>query len=141
MDTPENTTGKPAPAAKERTIGELIATLSEQLSSLVRDEIQLAQENLKAKVTKLGAGGGVIAVGAFLALFVFTFLLLAAAAGFAEIMPWWAAFLVVAGILLLIVIILVLVGLLLIKASNKHKVDPKGGLEQDVAAFKKGLEK
>lgn len=119
----------------------MIAALSEQISSLVRDEIQLAQENLKAKIAKIGIGGVLLIGAALLALFVLTFLLLAGVAGFAEVMPWWAAFLVMAGILLLVVIVLAGIGALLVKQSQKHRVDPKGGLEQDVAAFKKGLDK
>lgn len=139
MENSQDATGRAT--SKERTIGELIAALSEQISSLVRDEIQLAQENLKAKIAKIGIGGVLLIGAAFLALFVLTFLLLAGVAGFAEVMPWWAAFLVMAGILLLVVIVLAGIGALLVKQSQKHRVDPKGGLEQDVAAFKKGLDK
>lgn len=139
MENSQDATGRAT--SKERTIGELIAALSEQISSLVRDEIQLAQENLKAKIAKIGIGGVLLIGAALLALFVLTFLLLAGVAGFAEVMPWWAAFLVMAGILLLVVIVLAGIGALLVKQSQKHRVDPKGGLEQDVAAFKKGLDK
>ncbi|MCI1675709.1 MAG: phage holin family protein [Ancrocorticia sp.] len=127
--------------SKEKTIGELIAKLSEQLSSLVRDEIELTIENLKAKVTKIGSGGILAIVAAVLAVFVLTFLLLAGVAGFAQVMPWWAAFLVMAAILLVIALILLAIAGLLIKASKKHKVDPKGAIEKDVAAFKKGMGK
>lgn len=126
---------------QDRTIGELIAQVSEQASSLVRDEIAYAQANLKAKATNIGIGGVLIAVGGVLAVFAFVLLLFAAVSAFALIIPWWAAFLAVAGILLLITLILVAIGGAQLKASQKHVVDPKGGLEQDVAAFKKGLNK
>ncbi|MCF2706080.1 phage holin family protein [Arcanobacterium haemolyticum] len=125
----------------ERTIGELIAKVSEQLSSLIRDEIEFATVNLKAKLTNIGVGGALIAVGGVLAVFAFTLCLFGAVAAFALIMPWWGAFLTVAGILLALTLILVLIGLLQIKASKKHVVDPKGGLEKDVEAIKKGLDK
>ncbi len=144
METePASSTGADAGAntRRERTIGELIAQVSEQASSLVRDEIAYAQANLKAKITNIGVGGVLIAISAVLAVFAFTLLLFAAVAAFALILPWWASFLIVAGILLLITLILVAIGGAQFKASKKHVVDPKGGLEQDVAAFKKGLNK
>ena len=128
-----------AAESKQRTIGELIATLSEQISSLIHDEIQLIQQNIKAKFTKIGAGGVVLAIAVLLLLLVIPLLVLAAVAGFAEIMPWWAAFLVVSGILLLIVLGLVFTAALLIKASNKHAIDPKGAIIRDIDAVKKGF--
>ena len=136
--TPAGTTSG---AQSDRSIGELIAKASEQTSSLVRDEIEFTIVNLKAKLTKLGLGGGLIAAGLFLAIFVLNLLLFAAVAAFANLVPWWAAFLIVAGILLLIVLILAGVGLLTLKASKKHVVDPKGAITQDIDAIKKGLDR
>ncbi len=135
------TVGGTSPSRSERTIGELIAKVSEQFSSLIRDEIEFATVNLKAKLTKIGIGGALIAAGGALAIFSFTLLLFGAVAAFALIMPWWAAFLSVAGILLALTVLLVVIGLTKLKASKKHVVDPKGGFQQDVDAFKKGLDK
>lgn len=133
---------KPSDSAQsERTIGELIARVSEQISSLVRDEIEFTIVNLKAKVTKLGLGGALVVVGLFLAVFAFNLLLFAGVAGFANIVPWWAAFLIVAGILLLITLLLVAVGVGFFKKSQKNVVDPKGAIDQDIATIKKGLSK
>ena len=125
----------------DSTIGELISRVSEQVSSLVRDEIEFTVVNLKAKVTKLGLGGVLVIVGVVLAVFAFNLLLFAGVAGFANIVPWWAAFLIVAGILLAITAILLIIGLLFFKKSQKDVVDPKGALNQDIATIKKGLNK
>lgn len=125
----------------DSTIGELISRVSEQVSSLVRDEIEFTVVNLKAKVTKLGLGGVLVIVGVVLAVFAFNLLLFAGVAGFANIVPWWAAFLIVAGILLAITAILLIIGLFFFKKSQKDVVDPKGALNQDIATIKKGLNK
>ncbi len=136
--TPAGTTSG---AQSDRSIGELIARVSEQASSLVRDEIEFTLINLKAKVTKLGIGGVLIAAALFLAIFVFNLLLFAAVAAFSHIVAWWAAFLIVAGILLLIVLVLAGAGALALKASKKHVVDPKGAITSDIDAIKKGLDR
>lgn len=125
----------------EHTIGELIARVSEQISSLLRDEIEFTITNLKAKVKKLGVGGVMVVVGLVLALFAFNLLLFGGVAGFANIVPWWAAFLIMGGILLLLTLILVLIGLAFFKSSQKDVVDPKGALDQDIDTIKKGLDK
>ena len=65
--TPAGTTNG---AKSDRSIGDLVAKLSEQASSLMRDEIEFTLLNLKAKVTKLGIGGVLIAAALFLAIFV-----------------------------------------------------------------------
>lgn len=125
----------------QRSIGELIASISEQASTLVRGEIDYASANLKAKIQKLGVGGVLLAVAAFLAVFIFLLLLLAAVSAFANIMPVWAAFLTVAGILIILAAILAAIGTARLKASKRHVVNPKDGLSQDIEAFKKGIKK
>lgn len=136
--TPAGTASETQP---ERSIGELIATVSEQASSLVRDEIAYALITLKAKVNKLGIGGVLVAAALFLAVFMFNLLLFAAVAAFANVVPWWAAFLIVAGILLAIVLLLLAGGAIAFKSSKKHVVDPKGAIAQDIDTIKKGLDR
>lgn len=141
---PETAKGReprPATDASEPSFGELIAKITAQFSALVRDELRYATVQAQAKVKKLGIGGGMFAVAGVLALYMLGLLLLAAVAGFANLVPWWAAFLIVSGILLLIIIILALIGLNRMKSAKKNKVDPKSGIEKDINAVKKGLGK
>ena len=134
--TPAGTTNG---AKSDRSIGDLVAKLSEQASSLVRDEIEFTLLNLKAKVTKLGIGGVLIAAALFLAIFVLNLFLFGIVALLATGVSWWAAFFIVTGVLLLIVIALIAVGALMLKSSQKHVVDPKGAITEDIDAIKKGL--
>ncbi len=93
----------------------------------------------EAKVTKLGIGGVLIAAALFLAIFVLNLFLFGIVALLATVVSWWAAFFIVTGVLLLVVIALIAVGVVMLKASQKHVVDPKGAITEDIGAIKKGL--
>lgn len=131
----------PLGGSSSSSIGELIAKVTAQFSFLVRDEIKFASLQAKAKVTKLGTGGALFAVAGVLALYMLGILLMAAGFAFATFLPTWLAFLCVAGILLLLILILVVIGILKLKASKRHKVDPKSGMLKNLEAVKKGLKK
>lgn len=135
--------GTPHAAASpaEPSFGELIAKITAQFSALVRDEMRYATVQAKSKAKKLGVGGVLFAIAGVIALYMVGLLLLAAVAGFANVVPWWAAFLIVSGILLLVIAFLVIVGVNRMKSSQENVVDPKGGIEKDINAVKKGFEK
>ncbi|MCM3907820.1 MULTISPECIES: phage holin family protein [Trueperella] len=137
---PETLAGKGPKAASGQSVGELVAKITAQFSALVRDEIRYTKLQATSKVKKLGIGGVLLAVAGVLALYMLGTLLLAAGYGLATVMPLWAAFLVVSGGLLLIILILALIAVSRFKAANKHTVDPKGGLEKDIEAVKKGIQ-
>lgn len=136
---PATLSGKGPKAASGLSIGELVAKITAQFSALVRDEIRYTKLEATSKVKKFGIGGVLLAVAGVLALYMLGTLLLAAGYGLATVMPTWAAFLVVSGGLLLIILILALIGIQRFKAAQKHIVDPKGGLEKDIDAIKKGI--
>lgn len=95
----------------ERTIGQLVADASNEVSGLVRAEIALAKAEVKADVSRAAVGGGLLGVAAFMAVVAFVLLCFAGAYGLTEAgLPDWAAFLVVTGVLLLIAAVLGLVG-------------------------------
>jgi Putative Actinobacterial Holin-X, holin superfamily III len=116
--------GRPIGAAEtpggERTLGQLVADASRDLSTIVRSEIALAKAEINRDVRAgvLGAVLFVVAgVFAFLALIL---LLIAAAYGLvaAGLSPW-LAFLVVGGALLLVGLVLAFVG-----KSRLGKISP-----------------
>src|SRR5215204_2311368 len=57
---PHDTAGDP----RDRGIGELVKDLSQQTSTLVRKEIELAQAELQEKGKVAGKGAGMLALGA-----------------------------------------------------------------------------
>lgn len=122
-----------------RSIGELVAGITERFSRLIRDEIELAKVQATAKVKKISVGAVMLIVGGVIALYAFGILLLAAVWGIANALPLWLSALIVGVFLLLITGILVLVGIKSLKKSNDYVVDPKSGILNDIEAAKKGL--
>lgn len=59
---------QPSPA-QDRSTGELVTLLSEQISVLVRDELKLAQLEMRRKGRQAGAGAGMLAGGGLVALY------------------------------------------------------------------------
>ena len=97
--------------ALERTLGQLVADATQDISSIVRSEIALAKAEMKADAQKAGVGAGMFAAAGTLAFLALILLLIAAAYGLvaAGLAPW-LAFLIVAIVLLVIGVILVLTG-------------------------------
>ena len=100
----------------ERTLGQLVADATHDISSIVRSEVALAKAEIAADAKKAGTAAGMFAGAGILAFLALILLLIAAAYGLvaAGLAPW-AAFLIVAGVLLIIGLIMVLVG--------KHNID------------------
>jgi hypothetical protein len=102
--------------ADERTLGQLVAEASQDLSELVRYEVALAKAEIKDDVARGAKAGGMFGVAGFLGLLAIITLVISAAYGLTEAgLPAWAAFLIVTGALLLLAALLVLIGVLLIK--------------------------
>ncbi|NMM24793.1 MAG: phage holin family protein [Phycicoccus sp.] len=97
--------------AAERTLGQLVADATHDLSSIIRNEIALAKAEIGADVKKAGAGAGLFAAAALLVFLALLLLPIAAAYGLvaAGLAPW-LSFLVVSGLFLVLGAILAVVG-------------------------------
>jgi fatty acid desaturase len=97
--------------ALERTLGQLVADATRDISSIVHSEIALAKAEMSADAKKAGLGAGMFAVAGVFAFLALILLLIAAAYGLvaAGLAPW-LAFLIVALVLLVVGAILVVVG-------------------------------
>jgi len=97
--------------ALERSLGQLVADATHDISSIMRSEVALAKAEIGADAKRAVAGIGMFAVAGTFAFLALILLLIAAAYGLvaAGLAPW-LAFLVVAGVLLTLGAILVLVG-------------------------------
>jgi hypothetical protein len=95
----------------ERTLGQLVADATHDISSIMRSELALAKAEMRADAKKAGLGAGMFAAAGTLVFLALILLLISAAYGLvaAGLAPW-AAFLIVAGVLLVIGVILVLAG-------------------------------
>ena len=97
--------------AEERTLGQLVADASRDVSEIVRHEVALAKAELKVDVRNGALAGGLFGVAGYLVFVASILLFIAAAYGLvAAGLPAWASFLIVAGVLVLLAAVLALVG-------------------------------
>lgn len=135
--TPSASTTPPrGTTSSQPTLGELIARISENISALVRGEIDLAKAKGQRMAKEMGLGAGLLGAAGLLALFVFGLLLGSLTAGLSNVMPLWAAFLVVALILIVIAVPLALVGVKRLQAAKANTPSPQEGLLESVNAVK-----
>ena len=114
--------------------GELVKRLSEQVSHLVRDELQLAQVELKQKGKRVGIGAGLAGAAGVISLFGLGALVIAAIAALALVLPVWAAALIVGAVVLL------LAGVLALAGVGKLKSAAPPVPEQAMASTKRDVE-
>jgi len=91
----------PGPQHADGSVGSLVAQLSEQVSRLVRDELELAELEAKHRGKRLGASFGALGAAGGLAFFGACCFATGAILALAMIMrPWAAALLVGAGFMI-----------------------------------------
>ena len=94
----------------DRSVGELVRSLSEDLTTLVRDEIRLAQAEVSDKAKKAGVGVGAFGGAGVLALYGLGVLIAAAVLGLAAVVSPWLAALIVAVVLFVVAGVAALIG-------------------------------
>ena len=126
----------------DESVGQLVSQLTEQMSRLVRDEVQLAKVDLTAKGKKAGIGLGMFTGAGLLAFFGIGALVTTAILALAKAVDGWLAALIVGVVLFAIAAVLALVG--------KKEVEQVGspvpqaavdGLKEDVNTVKEGFQR
>lgn len=108
------------PPDPEPSVGELVRRASENVSTLVRAEIELAKAELSTTVKRAGAGGGMIAAAVAIVLFSVPFLFVVFAEGLVALgLPRWLSYLIVWVLFLLVAGALALIG-----RSQLRKIRP-----------------
>lgn len=120
--TPSTSTDPP----RDPSVGQLMTQLSEQTSRLVRDELALAQIELKNSAKQAGKGAGLLSGAGVLGLFAFGAGIATAIIALDLVLPLWAAALIVTGVLLIAAAI---AGLLGKKQIDKTEPTPQRTLD------------
>lgn len=89
---------------------ELIAQLTTEVKTLVRDEMRLAQVEMSGKAKVAGIGAGIIGAGGLVALYGIAALIAAAVLALALVLDAWLAALIVGVVLLVVAGVLALLG-------------------------------
>ena len=118
---------------RQRPTGELVKDLSTQVSTLVRQELELAKVELTEKGKQAGIGAGMFGGAGVLALYGVGALVTTAILALSTAVAGWLAALIVAVVLLAVAGVLALAG----KARAKKAVPPVP--EQAVATIKEDV--
>ncbi len=95
----------------KQSLGTLVSGVTEDLSALVRGEIELAKTELRDSARTAGKGTGLLVGAGVTAFLGLIFLLLTAAWGLVQAgLPYWAGFGIVTLVLIIVATILGLVG-------------------------------
>lgn len=122
-----------------RTIGQLVADASRDVSTLVRSEIELAKAEVTGGLKVAGKGAGMLGAAGFVALLGLIFLFHTLAYVLDIWLPLSASYAIVTGLLFLVAAIL---GLLGKKAVSKAKPKPEQAIteaQKTVEAVKSSL--
>jgi uncharacterized membrane protein YqjE len=126
--------------AAERSVGELVTDLTDEVKRLVRDEMRLAVFELQRKGKKMGLGAGLFGAAGLFAFLGAGTLVAAAVLALALVVPGWLAAVLVAVALFLVAGIAALVG----KKEVTQGVPPVPeeaitGVREDVDTVKQGV--
>jgi hypothetical protein len=104
--------GKPArrPDVGDASVGELVSEVSQDLSTLMRQELALAKAELKQEARKSGKAAGLLGGAGFAGYMLLLFLSIAAWWGLANVMDQGWAALIVAGVWAVIAAVLYVTG-------------------------------
>ena len=86
---------QPVVTREERSLGDLFSELATETSTLVRQEVALAQVELTQKATKVGKNVGFLVVGGAVGYAALLAILAAVIIGLSYFIPAWAAALIV----------------------------------------------
>jgi uncharacterized membrane protein YqjE len=116
------TNGLPPQDTSSKSLGEIVAEVSEKASQLVREEIELAKAEVTDKVSKLTRGAAVAAAAGVFLVFGVTMFFHGLAWFLNDVFNWednnWAGFAVVTALLFLLAIVAALVALRLFKKGS-----------------------
>src|SRR3954451_16419463 len=133
-------TETPPPDPRNASTGELVGSLSEQIGTLVRDEVRLAQAEITQKAKRLGVGAGLFGGAGLVAVLGLNALITAAILGLADVLPGWLAGIIVAVVLFAVAGVLALIG----KKDVQQAAPPLptgtiASVQADVATLKQGV--
>jgi putative superfamily III holin-X len=121
----------------DASLGTLVSNLSQQMSTLVRDEIRLAQAEVTQKGKQAGIGLGLFSVAGLLAFYGVATLIATAVLALALAIDAWLAALVVGVVLLAAAGVAGVMGKGKVRQAGPPKPEQAiAGLKEDVATLK-----
>lgn len=120
----------------ERTIGQLVADATHDISGIVRSEIALAKAEMSSGAKVMGKGAGLLAGAGVLAVFGLIYLFHTLARVIAIWLPVWAGYLIVTVVLFVVAAVLALLGKKSLSAAQPKPERAMAQAQLTVAAVK-----
>lgn len=125
---------------QERTLGQLVASATQDISTLIRGEIALAKSEVSGQFKKAGIGGGLLAAAAVILFYTVYFIFTTIAEVIDIWLPRWAGFLIVTVFMLLVAGALAFLGIRKMKTVDPKPKKAIAAAEQTVAGLKAATE-
>jgi uncharacterized membrane protein YqjE len=122
----------PQTGSDDRSLGQVVSDLGTDLSTLMKQEVELAKAELKEEVSKVGRGAGMLGGAGFAGSFVLVFLSLALTFLLDDWLPIEAAALITAEVWAVVAAALALVGRKELQESNPQLPKTQQTLKEDV---------
>jgi hypothetical protein len=119
------------PATDQRSLGELFGDLSREISTLVRQELQLARVEVTSKLPKLGKDIGFLVIGGAVAYAGLLALIATAIIALAYALPWWLSALIVAVVVTAAGLLLVQRGIAALRSESLAPQQTLATLKED----------
>ena len=124
----------------ERTLGQLVASATSDISALIRSEIELAKAEIAVQAKKAGVGGGLLAGAAVVLFYSVYFIFITLAEGIQAMgLPRWASFLIVTVVMLIAAGILGWLGVRKMKTVQPSPDKAIGAAQQTVDGIKAAI--
>jgi uncharacterized membrane protein YqjE len=114
-----------------RSLGEIVSDVASDLSTLVRQELDLAKTEAKQEATRAGKGAGMLAGAAVAGLLLLLFLSAALMYLLDNWMPVEVAALIVAAVWLVVALVLASAGRKALKSANPQLPQTQRSLKED----------
>ncbi len=119
------------PVQAERSLSDLFSSMSEDLSTLVRKELELAREEVKVEASRAGTVAKLFGAAGLVGYFAVMMLLFAAAWALAAVLPDGLAFFIVGLALAVVAGVLALRGRAQVQALNPKPEQTIATLKED----------
>ena len=126
-------------AKEDRSIGELFSELTTEASTLIRQEIALAQTEITQKATVIGKNVGFLVVGGAVGYAALLAILAAVIVGLANFIPLWASALLVGVVVGIVAVVLISSALKSLKNSDLKPKETIASVKEDAKWLKEQI--
>ena len=127
---------QPVVTKEERSLGDLFSELASETSTLVRQEVALAQTELTQKATKVGKNVGFLVVGGAVGYAALLAIIAAVIIGLANFIPAWASALIVGAVVGIVAYLLISSALNALKKTDLTPRETVETLKEDAQWLK-----